>query len=209
MEAPVFIIAGHNKNAPGAIGFDGITEHERTTDLQRRVALHSYNVLRNFGTSMEVLTDAEEKSNAQVRTWIKQHQQKGSRGIDIHFNNNNPKASGTEIIIHPNTSNENKRRAIWLVNNVAGALGLNVRQREKGRDYIYPHETFVGSLPIIEKTDIPFILLEVCFLNEYDLKRYNGREEIIAHIIRWGMLLLDFSEPGSETQTITLPLYQS
>lgn len=209
MSKKIFIIAGHSKSAPGAMGYDGITEHERTTKLQELVVQGIDNAQSSFGTDMGVEVDDDGLSLSRVVNWINQESIPGSLGIDIHFNNNNPKATGTEIIVHPNTSAENKRRATWIVNNVSRVIDIPLRRRQSGRDYIFPSETYVGKLAIIEKIKIPMILLEVCFLNERDLTKYNGKEELVAHIIRQGMFFLDFSKEGSENQLITLPNFQT
>lgn len=197
MQPTIFTIAGHNMRSQGAMGYDGISEHTRTTDLQRRVTLGLSSVQNLQGTAMTIVTDAEQKSNAAVRALIEKNRTPQSRGIDIHFNNNNPAATGCEIIVSPHTSEGNKRRAIWMINTLSQALGLPIRRRDTSRDYIYPNETFVGSLPIIERTPIPMILLEVCFLNHTDLPKYIGNEDKVAAIIRRG-LLTSFAQPGSE-----------
>jgi len=108
---------------------------------------------------------------------------KGSRGIDIHFNDNNIKASGCEVIVSRNTSQENKDRASRLVKRVSKCLGIPHRKRVADRDWIYPDETYVGSLGILDKTKPPMLLLEVCFLNENNLPVYLANKYEVAQII--------------------------
>lgn len=209
MRQRVFVIAGHNQNSPGALGYDGIYEHERNVDLQRHVTGDLSSVTCLQGTSMEILNDDDDKSNAAVRSWIDINRTPMSRGCDIHFNNNNPAATGTEIVISPHTSIENRRRAIWMANNLSRAMEIPLRRRDPRRDYIFPHETFVGRLPIIEDTAIPMILIEVCFLNDRDLPKFIRVKPKVAHIIRAGMVYLSFKEEGSEHQLITLPNFHT
>lgn len=197
MNAKIFVIAGHNIRSQGAMGYDGVSEHTRTTDLQKRVTLGVSSMQNLEGSHMSMVTEDEVDSNSSVRVKIKEHHTPKSRGIDIHFNNNNPAATGCEVVISPHTSVQNKRRAIWMINTLSQAIGLPIRRRDSSRDFIYPSETFVKSLPIIERTPIPMILLEVCFLNSTDLPKYIGNEDKVAAIIRRG-LLTSFNEEGSE-----------
>jgi len=184
MRPKLFIIAGHSKPTPGAIAYNGKTEHEYTTELQRLIVsgVKDCEVLQ--GTSMEVLTESEISSNYQVRQMINTYGVKGSRGIDIHFNNNNPKATGTEVIVSEKTSQENKLRASRIVKRISDCLGIRHRRRIAGQDYIHPKDTAVKVLPILDDTKIPMILIEVCFLNEHDLPKYEAKKHEVAAIIR-------------------------
>lgn len=180
-----FIIAGHSRISPGALAYDNIFEYLYTKELQELILQRKTNFAVCLeGSDMQPVSDNENMLNSQVVNMINENAAPYSFGIDIHFNNNNPKATGTEIIVHPNTSQANKDRASYLVKAVADCLGLPVRRREASRDYIFPSETHVGTLPIIEKTKIPMMLLEVCFLNEGDMKKYKARKEDVATIIR-------------------------
>jgi len=181
----IFVIAGHNERSQGALGYDGVYEHTRNVSLQRQVTL-GLSSMSLSGTAMEVKTEDEDKSNAEVRDMIRRYAKPHSRGMDIHFNNNFPGATGTEVVISPYTSENNRRRAEWTARNLSLVMGIPVRRRAD-RDYIYPSETFVGRLPIIESTPIPMMLVEVCFQNDIDLPQYD--EYRVSMVLRRAMLL--------------------
>ena len=190
MRVPVFIIAGHNEHFKGAKmasvlkGFEW--EHDYTTDLQKRVVGKVQNSISLKGSQMFPVVDEEHKLNSQVVDFVNRKNVPGARGLDIHFNNDNPRATGTEIILHPNTSEENKRRGTWLVTSISDLLDIPHRMREPGRAWIHPNETFVGEgrLPILEKTRPPVAILEVCFGNEQDLAKYIDKRDQVADLIK-------------------------
>lgn len=190
----IFIVAGHNSIQSGAVMFDGTTEHQHTTELQSLVlkGVQNRNTVSLEGSSMQFIVDTQKLSNARVRDLINSTSRPGSYGIDIHFNNNNPAATGTEIVIHPNTSPAMKKRAVWLVNEVSKVLDIPLRRRVRTRDYIFPSETFVGRIGIIEQTNIPMMLLEVCFGNATDMNKYYANKERVAAVIRQAMFIKIF-----------------
>jgi N-acetylmuramoyl-L-alanine amidase len=192
MRNPIFIIAGHNIRSKGALAYNGKWEHDYTTDLQDRVVKSVQACVSLCGTSIDIETDEESLANREIVSIINTNSGKESFGIDIHFNKNNPKATGVEVILHKNTNEINKKRATWIVNEIAKCLELPLRRRVSNRDYITIEETYLGSqgkdLPILTKTRIPFMILEICFLNENDLNKYHGKENQVAEIIRKGIL---------------------
>lgn len=168
----VFVIAGHSKSSPGALGYDGTYEHVRTTDLQRRIA----NKLRDY--SVGVMVDDETMPLSSVVSWINKNIKNGWLIIDLHFNNNFPGATGTEIFVAENSEPWLLEIAERMVEAVAKAQGIRVRTADGGRKYKFPKESARGTLAIIEKTILeetnpPAILVEVCFLNNIDLPKYN------------------------------------
>jgi N-acetylmuramoyl-L-alanine amidase len=183
MQKKIYIIAGHSKPTPGATAYNNKSEHTYTTELQQLVADNIKNSECLNGTSMNPITEKEFMSNYDVRQMINTYATSDSIGIDIHFNDNNPKATGTEVIVSEKTSMENMERAARIGNKVAKCLGIPLRKRVPQRDYIYPSETFVGKLAILDNTKIPMILLEVCFLNEKDLPKYESNKHKVAEII--------------------------
>lgn len=190
-----FIIAGHSVQTPGAISYLGTTEHFYTNELQDLVvslAGQNGGIIRSQGSSMSFVEDSERMGNAQVRDFINSQSKPGDYGIDIHFNNNHPTATGTEVVIHPNTGPENRRRAAYMVNEISKVLKIPLRRRVPSRDWIFPSETFVGRIGIIEQTKIPMILLEVCFLNKRDLTKYLKQKMAVARIIYQAMFVQNF-----------------
>lgn len=198
MNTNIFFIAGHNIHSPGSIGYDGVFEHTRNIEVRNNATLGLKTAYSIEGTSFHIKTEEEEKRNYEVRNWIEKNKKDRSRGVDIHFNNNNKLASGTEVVISPRTTIENKRRATWIANKSSEILGIPLRRRAGDRDYIYPKETYVGKLPILEQTTIPFLIYEVCFQNRYDLERYNKNKYEIGMMLRMAMVRIDFRKKGSE-----------
>jgi N-acetylmuramoyl-L-alanine amidase len=188
----VYVIAGHNRMSPGALAHDGTYEHYWTERLQNKVVNKVKDYISLEGSSINVVSETDDLSNERVINLINSTSRIGDIGIDIHFNNNNPSATGTEVVISPNTNLSNKNRASMLVRTVADCLGIPVRRRERSRDYIFPSETFIGKNGMIERTNIPMILLEVCFLNEKDLTRYKEKENEVAQIIKAVMFKMKF-----------------
>jgi len=183
MKPTKYIIAGHSKASPGAKAYNGKMEHEYTTELQGLVVKHLKDAVCLQGTAMEIKTDNETMASYDVRNMINTYAVKGSVGIDIHFNNNNTKATGTEVIISERTSEENKQRASRMVKRISECLGIKHRRRVHTRDWIFPSETHVKELAILDKTKIPMLLIEVCFLNEHDLPKYEAKKNEVARII--------------------------
>ncbi len=170
----LFVIAGHNYNSPGALAYNGRYEHHYNLDLQRRV----------FTLNPEgIITDCEWKNLGRLINWINQTAKRGDRLVDIHFNFNHPTATGTEVFIHPYTNQRNKNSATFMVRSASEILDIPIRRANNRRDYKYPSESAIGSLGIIERTRIPAILFEPCFLNQHDMEKYMGKEDLIARAI--------------------------
>lgn len=192
MKNPRLIIeAGHTPSRPGALSYkDDLYEHDFTKDLQDRT-LYKMNQKRMNtvglqGSAMQFKQVDEGKNLSNVINLFNT-MPSGSRAISIHFNNNNPNATGIEVIIDPRTNEYNKKRASYIVKSISEILDIPVRRRSPGRDWIYPGETFIGKIGIVERTTIPVVLVEVCFLNERDLKKYIGKEDSIATILALGI----------------------
>lgn len=168
----VFVIAGHSKSSPGALGYDGTYEHVRTTDLQRRIAER----LRNYAVG--VMVDDETMPLSSVVKWINKNVRAGWVIMDLHFNNNFPGATGTEIYIAENSEFWLTELAEHMVESISKAQGIRVRTSSGNRKYKFPKESARGQLAIIEKTILedtnpPVLLPEICFLNNVDLPKYN------------------------------------
>ena len=181
----LFVIAGHNKNKPGARAYNGLYEHHYTLRAQGLMQ-QKHCMLQMEGSIME---DNRDQSLSQVIQFINDNSRPGDYGIDIHFNNNNPHATGSEGFLHPNTGRTNRKIASSIIRQGAEIIGIPVRRYLAKRDYKYPEESFLGSLAIIEKTRIPFFLYEPCFLNEKDLTKYLKVERQV-----WRMVIETYEE---------------
>ena len=176
----LFVRAGHSPDFPGALAYNGKYEHYYTKGLQSRV-LNISNILSGY--RMEVFPVRSTFSLSEKINWVNQKCREKDRLIDIHFNYNHPTATGTEVFVHPDTTEENKRTATVLVQQVSELLGIPVRRSVPGRAYKYDTESQHDTLGIIRRTRVPAILLEVCFMNEGDLHKYKGKEPQIAAAI--------------------------
>lgn len=103
--------------------------------------------------------------------------------ISIHFNYNANTATGTEVFVARHTSDDNKKRASKIVNICANSLGLRVRNSINRFPYKYDNESAVGSLGILRLTKPQAILLEVCFLNEKDLEKYEKNKQVLFNTL--------------------------
>lgn len=177
------VIAGHNTRRPGAYAFNGTREHEHTKELQHLISNEMMEkAILIEGSSIEPVTEDEYYTLVQVVDMINSDREI-KQVIDIHFNNNNPLASGTETIVHPKTTIRNKKLAGILARGISEIIGIPHRKRVAERDYIFPSETPRGTLAIIEKTIVPAILIEVCFLNTNDFLKYKEVKEEVAEFI--------------------------
>lgn len=168
----IICIAGHYLDRPGAKSYKGDYEHDYTTLVQREI----HKELKKY--AVEVLLDDEKKNLTQIVSWANVHIKPGWVIIDIHFNNNIPSASGTEVFIHDKSSVWVRRTASRMANNLSVDQGIPLRRYLHSRDYKYPQESFIGQLGIVERVLIdnavaPVFLPEICFLNQRDLKNFN------------------------------------
>ena len=178
----LFNIAGHSIYSKGARAYNGRWEHDYTSELQALVSKYAKELVSGADGVLRprwvVIEDCETLSLSNVISAIGN---KG-RGIDIHFNDNNRNASGTEVFVHPATTKENKLLATNIARGISRELG--VRHRKSGRRaYKYPEESFLGRLAILEDTAIPMVLIEVCFLNSHDLPIYEAKKDRVARVI--------------------------
>lgn len=130
-----------------------------------------------------IILDDDSLSLQEVIDAVNGNCRRGDYGIDLHFNNNNPRATGVEAFVSPVTTEVNRKIARAIVNEISRMINIPVRRHVAKRDYKYPAESPKGRLGIIERTKIPFILLETCFLNEFDLGKYIAMKREIARVI--------------------------
>lgn len=178
----VYVIAGHSVGSPGAVEHDGTLEYENTVELQRKVE----DLLLFY--PVETVVDDPRQSLSEVIDMINGTIRKGDLVLDIHFNNNNPSATGTEVFVHKYASADTREIATKMVNAISGTLGIPVRRYVKSRDYKFPHESARGKLAIVENVDVDgeianVVLIEVCFQNISDMGKYEPRKDEVAEAI--------------------------
>jgi N-acetylmuramoyl-L-alanine amidase len=185
----LYVIAGHSKTSPGAIAYNGKTEHEYTQEMQRLI-------VERCPDKWDVVTDNEDESLTDIVSRIGRE----GVGIDIHFNNNNITATGIEVFISNKSHEVTKDVASKLVMGISRASGFRVRRMFADRDYKFSHESNRGKLAIVDNTKIPFILIEVCFLNKKDLAVYEEKKNDIADAIvrAIGRMSLGDNDPKEE-----------
>jgi hypothetical protein len=178
-----YLIAGHSQDSPGALSALGVFEHEYTKKLRDIISQ------KFMYSGISYYRDRDDLKLMQVIEWIRDTKD-NAYFIDIHFNDNNPKATGTEIFIHEKSSDETKKIAENIVNNISKVLDIPVRVAYADRKYKFPNESNRSTLGMIDKVlfDVPknpkpVFLIEVCFLNEKDLKKYIGKEDKVADAI--------------------------
>jgi N-acetylmuramoyl-L-alanine amidase len=178
----IFIIAGHSVGAPGAIAWNGRTEHSYNVELQQMVAglLTSKELIP--GLDIQVVTDDETKPLSEVIRWIELDPAEHKHVLDIHFNFDHPTARGCEIFIHPNTSDWNRQMAVRMINSISQELGTTIRRADPGRDYKFPSESAVQSLAIL-RGKFPAILVEPEFLSKRGLALYEPKKWQVANAI--------------------------
>lgn len=165
----LFVVAGHSEDAPGAKAYNDKYEHEYTVEGQRLLS-QGHNTMDMEGS---VIWDNGELSLLEVINNINANARSGDYGIDIHFNNNDPRARGSEVYVSRKTTAKNKKIASQLANGYSEILGIPLRRYKGNRDYKYSEESHLGYLAMLEETNIPFIIVEPCFLNHLDLPKYE------------------------------------
>lgn len=175
----LYVIAGHTVESPGALAYNGRGEHSYTQEQQNLISA-KWPVMEMEGSAV---LDNDSMSLSRVIEAVNGNSKRGDYGIDLHFNNNNPEATGVEIFVSPRTTQVNRKIATDIVNGVSGILKIPVRRWVGRRDYKYPTESPRGRLGIIEQTKIPIVLLETCFLNSHDLTRYEAKKNDVAELI--------------------------
>lgn len=168
----IIVLAGHSTRHPGAIAHNGEHEHHYTRLVQQKVI----SLLKPY--AVDVVTEDENMPLGKVIKWVNSKVKKGWIVIDIHFNNNNPAASGTEIFINQNSNQFTRKTASKMVNNLAAEQNLPLRRYMGNRDYKYPKESARGQLAVIERvllddSPVPVFLPEICFLNKHDMQNFN------------------------------------
>jgi len=169
----LFLLAGHTPNQPGARSYDSKYEYYYNLDLKRRV-VRTLTKRRSF---VSVRSPEPHLPLGDVIRWVNRSYKPGDLLLDIHFNFNHPTATGTEVFLHPLTSPKNKEIARSMVWGISKQLEIPVRVAEKHREYKFPDESALGTLGIIERTNIPAILIEVCFMNSIDLPKYHPEKK--------------------------------
>lgn len=173
----IYIIAGHSIKQPGALAATEKYEHEYTRRVQDKLA----SLFKQI--DVEVFMDNDGDNLYNVIQWVNQTCKPGDRLLDIHFNNNNPEATGTEVFVFENTSQENKDIASNMVRAISKVSGLKIRRKKPERDYKFSHESNKGSLGILEKTKPASILIEICFLNYQDIDVFEAKFDDICKAI--------------------------
>ncbi len=178
----LWCIAGHSKDSPGARAYNGSYEHDYTTMLQRYIVREHINRYVESGRG-DIVTDDEKLSLSRVIEYVNANAKRGDYGIDLHFNNNNPHATGTEGFVSPHTTEKNKQIATNILLQTSKIVNIPLRRYVPQRAYKYPEESHLGRLAIIQDTKIPFFLYEGCFLNETDLSKFIACMKQIAGVI--------------------------
>jgi N-acetylmuramoyl-L-alanine amidase len=165
----IYLVAGHSKSDPGAIGVGGVKESELAMELRDKIA--------HFITSKgyKVTLDNDHNSLSQVIAGIKSTE--SCVICDIHFNAGPATATGVETII-PDRSTANERMIAGLITSgIASAMGIRSRGVKSEKD------TARKTLAIMKLSGIN-LLPEICFVsNKSDMSAYQANKDKVAEVI--------------------------
>lgn len=173
----IFLIAGHNLTADGkGTGAHGFLD-EAVEAIRVRDALAEF---LKRDDDLIVFTEDDHAPLSGVTKWLKNCVEKGDIVIDIHFNAATPAATGTEVFV-PNEPSDNELvLASLLAQDISGALGIPRRSGKllssKGFTGVkYERESQHPTLAVLSavKADVS-VLVEICFVtNEHDCRKYK------------------------------------
>ncbi|WP_251158081.1 N-acetylmuramoyl-L-alanine amidase [Caniella muris] len=144
---------GHSPYAPGASGyFDEVTEDRRV-----RAACDRY--LKQMGWSTHDSSTEERSSKADLSTIVSRaNGSKADYFVSFHFNSGG--GTGTEVFYYAGSKSPwPKDMAAKVSAAVSGLLGIPNRGAKDDT------QSAVKKLTVLRKTDMPAILVEVCFLD--------------------------------------------
>ena len=163
----IYLLAGHSKTDPGAIGSGGVKESDLAIELRGLIGAELTKLNMPFVTDNDIdnLSQVIRKLNSTEKDVI----------CDIHFNaSSNPTATGTEVII-PDRSTANERMIAALICSSV-ALTMNIKSRGVKSE----KDTARGTLAIMKPSGLN-LLLEICFIsNKNDLELYQKHKHAIA-----------------------------
>jgi len=195
----IFVIAGHDKHRdPGAQAYDKTFEADIALELRDIVTDMLAGAFKKRGSECETVSlsrtddttmiqvgdenvgiqeDLDSMNLLQTIQYVRKYGDQDDFLLDIHFNHNHPTATGTEVFHAHETSQQNKAMAAKLSKAVADQMYIANRGAKSER------LTAVGSLGILNRTPMPALLLDVCFLNQRDLPQYHRYKEGVAAAI--------------------------
>jgi N-acetylmuramoyl-L-alanine amidase len=176
-----FAIAGHSDAQPGAQAWNSLFEHHYTSEMQELMG-YQHRIEKLEGT---VVFDARDLSLRQVITYIRDNYKPGDMVLDIHFNNNNPQATGTEILIDPRAGEKLRKIAAEIARGTSRITGLRLRQHVPQRVYKYPQDLgrHLAMLHDLAEAKIPAMIWEICFLNRQDMALYEPKKIDLARMV--------------------------
>lgn len=181
----VYLIAGHHAKDPGAVS-DGFKENEWTISVRDGIKYF----LNKYYPEINVLTDDDNKTLAEVIKWIKEGEGDNSLVYDIHLNSaSNNTATGVESFIADNHSKKSELMAQGVNKVISTITGL------KDRGVKTESSSKRGKLGIL-RTKSPAVIIELGFINNpLDRKALidnNGwLDEELAHCIAKEALLYE------------------
>jgi N-acetylmuramoyl-L-alanine amidase len=165
----IYLIAGHSKTDPGAIGVDGVKESELAMELRDKIA---YYITKK---GYKVTLDNDHDNLSKVIAGIKSTE--SCVICDIHFNAGPATATGVETII-PDRSTAHERMIAGLITSgLASTMGIRSRGVKSEKD------TARKTLAIMRPAGIN-LLPEICFIsNRSDVSAYQANKDKVAEVI--------------------------
>lgn len=176
----LIVIPGHGAGDSGAIAYDGTHESELTYALAECIKQACFNQLMHV-----VSTPMHHIPYLQRATFMRDAKKTISHALEVHFDFNAPKSSGTRVVLHSSASNTRRQYADMLGRAVAELIGIPYL------GIMHTHDTHTGGVETIDNTPQKCMLLEVCFLNENNLNAYRATgayavAEVIANVMsKW------------------------
>ena len=173
----IYLIAGHSKTDPGAIGVGGVKESELTMELRDKIA---YFITKK---GYKVTLDNDYDNLSKVIAGIKSTE--SCVICDIHFNSGPATANGTETFI-PDRSTANERMIGGLITSgLASTMGIRSRGVKSEKD------SARKTLAIMKLSGIN-LLPEICFSsNRSDMSAYEANKDKVAEVIARNLIIAE------------------
>lgn len=178
----VYLIAGHDKNDPGAIAIDVNGAEIRESDYTKEFRDLLKRELDNKSIKNDI--DNDDLSLNQVIADLNTKINEDDIVIDIHFNAFGDNANGTEVVIKNAENDDIITLASKFANQIVKTLGTNLRRGGDNlpKGVISQSQTQRERLAIFENlNNNNVILIEICFIDNFnDRTKYENNKELLA-----------------------------
>jgi N-acetylmuramoyl-L-alanine amidase len=170
MNGNLILTAGHSLADSGAV-YKNFKENMLTIELRQLIV----NNLIKKGFKQGIFVDNDNLSYVDTIKWINTISTKNDYLIDIHFNAGPTNASGSEVFFDARITDKNRIKIAEDISKVM-ADTLKIPNRKAKPDTLTQHK----RIGILRDTYPKAYLIEVCFLNENDLSKYEKNKLKLA-----------------------------